>query len=202
MKKKLLGIFSILFVVAILTTPLVSAKPTSAANNPKSVSFMWHSENGYNAMIETKINPPWAEPDSPEQRVSHGKAFWYLNPEANNYVQIGEEMPIPIDAETGYEGLISTNVQTPEPGVGAINYMVYEKIMWGANNYIDIKCIERAHYDMTGPIPEFYASGTFSGHGEIDGQKVQVTGIREGSFQAVGFVLECYGTIRFAGKAN
>jgi hypothetical protein len=38
-------------------------------------------------------------------------------------------------------------------------------------------------------------------HGEIDGHKVQVTGVREGSFQAVGFVLECFGTIRFAGKA-
>ena len=201
MKQKILG-FTLAFVfLAMLAAPLVSAKPTSAANNSKAVSFMWHSENGWNDIFETRINPPWAEPDSPEQRVAHAKAFWYLNPEANNYVQIGEETPIPIDAETGYEGLISTNVQIPEPGVGAINYMVYEKIMWGANNYIDIKCIERAHYDLTGPIPEFYASGTFSGHGVIDGQNVQVTGIREGSFQAVGFVLECYGTIRFAGNA-
>ena len=201
MNKKLLG-FALAFVfLAMLAAPLVSAKPTSAANNSKAVSFMWHSENGWNDIFETRINPPWAEPDSPEQRVSHGKALWYLNPEANNYVQIGEETPIPIDAETGYEGLISTNVQTPEPGVGAMNYMVYEKIMWGANNYIDIKCIERAHYDLTGPIPEFYASGTFSGHGVIDGQNVQVTGIREGSFQAVGFVLDCSGTIRYAGKA-
>ena len=200
MKKKLLGVFGILFVVVMLTTPFVSAKPTSAANNPKSVSFMWHSENGWNDIFERKINPPWAEPDSPEQRVSHGKAFWYLNPEANNYVQIGDETPIPIDAETGYEGLISTNVQIPEPGVGAINYMVYEKIMWGDNNYIDIKCIERAHYDMA--AEEFYASGTFTGHGIIDGQKVQVTGIREGFFDIdiMAFVLECYGTIRFAGN--
>jgi len=202
MNKKLLG-FALAFVfLAMLAAPLVSAKPTSAANNSKAVSFMWHSENGWNDIFETKINPPWAEPDSPEQRVSHGKALWYLNPEANNYVQIGEETPIPIDAETGYEGLISTNVQIPEPGVGAINYMVYEKIMWGANNYIDIKCIERAHYDLTGPIPEFYASGTFSGHGIVDGQKVQVTGVREGFFDPmIGFVLECYGTIRFAGNA-
>jgi hypothetical protein len=200
MKKKLLGFFGILFVVVMLTTPFVSAKPTSAANNPKSVSFMWHSENGWNDIFERKINPPWAEPDSPEQRVSHGKAFWYLNPAANNYVQIGDETPIPIDAETGYEGLISTNVQIPEPGVGAINYMVYEKIMWGDNNYIDIKCIERAHYDMA--AGEFYAIGTFTGHGIIDGQKVQVTGIREGFFDIdiMAFVLECYGTIRFAGN--
>ena len=201
MNKKII-VFALAFVfLAMLAAPLVSAKPTSAANNPKSISFMWHSENGWNDIFETKINPPWAEPDSPEQRVSHGKAFWYLNPEANNYVQIGEETPIPIDAETGYEGLISTNVQIPEPGVGAINYMVYEKIMWGASNYIDIKNIERAHYDMN--AGEFYASGTFSGHGVIDGQKVQVTGVREGYFDLtiMAFVLECYGTIRFAGKA-
>ena len=51
------------------------------------------------------------------------------------------------------------------------------------------------------PIIDFYASGTFNGIGEINGQKVQVTGIREGSFQPVGFVLECYGTIRFLGQA-
>jgi hypothetical protein len=40
MKKKFLGVFGILLVVAVFTIPLVSAKPTSAANNPKSVSFM------------------------------------------------------------------------------------------------------------------------------------------------------------------
>lgn len=66
----------------------------------------------------------------------------------------------------------------------------YEKIMWEDGNYIDIKCLERAHYDLTGPIPEFYASGTFSGHGVVDGQKVQVTGIREGFVDPmIGFVL-------------
>jgi hypothetical protein len=49
---------------------------------------------------------------------------------------------------------------------------------------------------------DFYASGTFNGHGMIDGQKVQVTGIREGFVDPmIGFVLECYGTIRFAGNA-
>ena len=202
MNKKISG-FTLAFVfLAMLAAPLVSAKPTSAANNPKSVSFMWHSENGWNTIFETKINPPWAEPESPDQRVSHGKALWNLTAEANNYVQIGEESPIQIDDQTGYEGLIITQVSTKSPGVGAINYRVYEKVMWGDGNYIDIKCLERAHYDLTGPIPEFYASGTFSGHGVVDGQKVQVTGVREGFFDPmIGFVLECYGTIRFAGNA-
>ena len=59
-------------------------------------------------------------------------------------------------------------------------------------------CLERASYEDL----DFYASGTFNGHGVIDGQKVQVTGIREGFVDPmIGFVLECYGTIRFAGNA-
>jgi hypothetical protein len=89
-----------------------------------------------------------------------------------------------------------------------MNYRVYETIRWGDGNFIEIMCLERAEMEIlgfdpvTGPIVDFYASGTFSGHGEINGQKVQVTGIREGSFQPIGFVLECYGTIRFAGKTS
>ena len=68
--------------------------------------------------------------------------------------------------------------------------------MWD-DNYIEIMCLERASYDENG----FYASGTFNGHGVVDGQKVQVTGIREGFVDpSIGFVLECYGTIRFAGN--
>jgi hypothetical protein len=149
-----------------------------------------------------KINPPWAEPNSPEMKVSHGHSVWNLNPAFSNYVQIGEDDPIPIDAVTGYEGeLYVVNVVTG-PASGNLNYRVYEKIMWEDDNYIEIMCLERGTYDLSGPIPEFYASGTFNGHGVIDGQKVQVTGIREGSFQAIGFVLECFGTIRFAGQAS
>jgi hypothetical protein len=76
---------------------------------------------------------------------------------------------------------------------------VYEKAMWGEGNYIEIMYLERASYRPSG----FYASGTFSGDGVIDGQKVQVTGIREGFFeQMIGFVLECYGTIRVAGNVS
>jgi hypothetical protein len=199
-KKKILG-FTLAFVfLAMLATPLVSAKPTSAANNPKSVSFMWHSENGGGPPPETKINPPWAEEGSPDVKVTHSHRDWELNPDGNNYVQIGEGPQITIDAETGYEGELYVQGVLESPLAGALNYHVYEKIMWGVDNYIEIMCLERASYDLSGPIPEFYASGTFVGQGMIDGQKVQVTGIREGSFQAVGFVLECYGTIRFAGN--
>jgi hypothetical protein len=184
-----------------LATPLVAAKPTSAANNPKSVSFMWHSENGAGTPVEgyPRVNPPWAEPETPEVKVSHGHAVWHLNGTFSNYVQIGEGLEITIDAETGYEGeLYVVNIITG-PASGSLNYRVYEKIMWGDDNYIEIMCLERGTYDMI--AGEFYASGTFKGHGVIDGQKVQVTSIREGSFvPLIGFVLECYGTIRFAGK--
>jgi hypothetical protein len=203
MNRKMLGIFVSLLAVAMLTTPLVSAKPTSAANNSKAVSFMWHSENGGSTPMEVMTNPPWAEGD--EVIVTHTYAVWALNPLGNNYIQIGEESatnpPIPIYADTGYEGDLYVQGVATSPDAGALNYRVYDKVMWGEGNYIEIMCLERASYDLSGPIPEFYASGIFSGHGIIDGQKVQVTGIREGSFQAVGFVLECYGTIRFAGKA-
>ena len=58
-------------------------------------------------------------------------------------------------------------------------------------------CLERASYEDL----DFYASGTFNGHGVIDGKRVHVTGIREGFVNSIiGFVLECYGTIRFAGN--
>jgi hypothetical protein len=208
LNKKILGFVLAFVFLAMLTTPLVSAKPTSAANNPKSVSFMWHSENGAGTQDEMKVNPPWAEvidpgppPVIPDAKVTHGHSVWSLNGMFSNYVQIGEDDPIPIDAETGYEGeLYVVNVITG-PAAGSLNYHVYEKIMWGDDNYIEIMCLERGTYDLSGPIPEFYASGTFNGHGVIDGQKVQVTGIREGSFAPIGFVLECYGTIRFAGNA-
>lgn len=195
MKKKFLGVFGILLVVAMLTIPLVSAKPTSAANNPKAVSFVWHSENGIGLPPDTKTNPPWAEED--EVIVTHAQRDWELNPDGNNYVQIGAGPQIPIDAVTGYEGHLYVQIVTKSPDVGALNYRVYEKIMWDGN-YIDIMCLERASYEGL----NFYASGTFSGHGEIDGQKVQVTGVREGYFDPmIGFVLDCYGTIRFAGQA-
>jgi hypothetical protein len=200
--RKSLGIAVAFLFLAMLASPLVSAKPTSAANNPKSVSFVWHSENGWNTPMEgyPRINPPWAEPGSPDVIVTHGHAVWNLDPEANNYVQIGEDDPIPIDASTGYEGEIYVQGVAESPTAGALNYRVYEKIMWGDNNYIEIMCLERAYYDYLTP-PFFYASGIFSGHGVIDGQKVQVTGIREGSFLAGFIVLDCYGTIRFAGNA-
>ena len=58
-------------------------------------------------------------------------------------------------------------------------------------------CLERASYEGL----DFYASGTFNGHGVIDGQKVQVTGIREGFVDPmIGFVQECYGKIWFTGN--
>jgi hypothetical protein len=217
MNKKLLG-FTLAFIfIAMLAAPLVSAKPTSAANNAKSTSFVWHSENGVPVQIEggTKINPPWAEEGSPDVKVTHGISSWNLNPAFSNYVQIGEESEsnpqIPIDAETGYEATLYVQTVVHSPTLSLLNYRVYEKVMWGDDNvnYIEIMCLERASAELIGfdpetgePIFAFYASGTFNGHGVIDGQKVQVTGIREGFVDpTIGFVLECYGTIRFAGKA-
>jgi hypothetical protein len=215
MNKKVLGMALAFVFLALLATPLVSAKPTSAANNAKSISFVWHSENGGGPDPELKVNPPWAEEGSSDVKVTHGQRDWELNPDFNNYVQIGEESesnpPIPIDAETGYEGKLYVQTVVHSPTLTLLNYRVYEKIMWEDDNvkYIEIMCLERASLEIIGfdpetgdPIFAFYASGTFNGYGVIDGQKVQVTGIREGFVDpSIGFVLECYGTIRFAGKA-
>jgi hypothetical protein len=199
MNKKVLGIAAAFVFLALLATPLVSAKPTSAENNPKSISFLWHSENGASTPVEVMTNPPWAE--AGEIIVTHTQAVWALNPAGNNSVQYGENDPIPIDAETGYEGVLYVQSVAHSPTYSTLNYRVYEKIMWG-DNYIEIMCLERASLDLSGPFPVFYASGTFNGHGMVDGQKVQVTGIREGFVDpSIGFVLECYGTIRFAGNA-
>jgi len=193
MNKKILGLALAITFLAILIAP-VMAKPTSATNNPKATSFVWHSENGIGLPPEEKINPPWAEEG--EVIVTHAQRDWQLNPAFNNYVKIGEDAPITI-YPAGYEGHLYVQVVTKSPGVGALNYRVYEKVMWDGN-YIEIMCLERASYDSSG----FYASGIFTGHGVIDGQKVQVTGVREGYVNpAIGFVLDCYGTIRFAGKA-
>ena len=203
--RKILLAAALFLIVAMLATPLAVAKPTSADNNAKSISFMWHSENGgHTGEDEITTNPPWGGAE--DVIVTHTKAYWALDPAYSNYVQIGNDAPITIDAETGYEGTLYVQTVTTSPTSGALNYRVYEKVMWGDGNYIEIMCLERASYEVvgfdpvTGPIIDFYASGTFSGHGMIDGVKVQVTGVREGSFQAIGFVLECYGTIRFAGN--
>ncbi|MBN1244554.1 hypothetical protein JXA31_03065 [Candidatus Bathyarchaeota archaeon] len=195
MNRKIIATSFVLMTIVILAVPLVSAKPTSAANNPNSVSFVWHSENGGHIGEDVvKTNPPWAGPE--EIIVTHTQATWGLNDIFNNYVQIGDDDPITIYAED-YEGSLYVQTVTKSPGVGALNYRVYEKVMWGEGNYIEIMCLERASYDENG----FYASGTFSGHGVIDGQKVQVTGVREGYVNPmIGFVLDCYGTIRFAGN--
>jgi hypothetical protein len=201
-KKILLTVLALATVL--LATPLVSAKPTSAANNPKSISFVWHSEGGHSEPVagELKVNPPWAEPDSPDVKVTHDQAVWYLNPSYDNYVQIGEGSEIPIDAITGYEGYLYVKFTFLSPTYSLANYKVYERIMW-ENNYIEIMCLERASADFRGPFPVFSASGTFNGHGEIDGQKVQVTGIREGVLQMpIGMILDCTGTIRFLGNAE
>ena len=209
MNKKLLG-FALAFIfIAMLAAPLVSAKPTSAANSVKSTSFVWHSENGQSTPVEggLKINPPWAEitdpgppPVIPDAKVTHGISTWDLNPAFSNYVQIGEDEAIPIDAETGYEGALYVQTVAHSPTLLLFNYRVYEKVMWDCN-YIEIMCLERASADLSGPVPVFYASGTFNGHGVIDGQKVQVTGIREGFVDPmIGFVQECYGKIWFTGN--
>lgn len=201
MNKKALALAVILLVLPIVVVISVQAKPSAEKNNPKFLSFVWHSENGASTPEEVMTNPPWAE--AGEIIVTHTQAVWSLNPLGNNYVQIGVNTPIPIDAVAGYEGVLYVQSVAHSPTSSSLNYRVYEKIMWG-DNYIEIMCLERASLELLPDPPyfSFYASGTFNGHGEIDGQKVQVMGIREGFVDpAIGFVLECTGTIQFLGNA-
>jgi len=200
MKKKILLLAVSVLILTMTLTPFALAKPSAEKNNPKFLSFLWHSENGGHIGTDVvKTNPPWADPE--EIIVTHTQATWALNDFFDNYVQIGDDDPITIYAED-YEGNLYVQTVATSPTSGALNYRVYDKVMWGEGNYIEIMCLERATYDTSGPIPEFYASGTFNGNGVIAGQKVQVMGIREGFVDpAIGFVLECTGTIQFLGKA-
>ena len=85
---------------------------------------MWHSENGASTIIESKTDPPWAEPMSPDAIVSHTKSVWNLNASYSNYIQIGEGTQIPIDAETGYEGTLYVQGVATSPTAGALNCRV------------------------------------------------------------------------------
>ena len=198
MKKTVFVIFAVSLAVAMLTTP-VMAKPSAEKNNDNFLSFVWHSENGkqINADGYPKYNPPGSA-DS-DAKVIFVQASWELNPSKNNFVQIGDESPIAI-AASGYEGYLYVQTTVFSPTYRESNYRVYERIMWDGN-YIEIMCNERATLDTT-RSPPFSASGTFVGHGLIDGQKVQLTGIREvRQLPPRTLQLECIGTLRFLGNA-
>ena len=83
-RREILLASTIFLLIAIISTPLAVAKPTSAENNHKSVSFMWHSENGASTPVEVMTNPPWA--GEGEIIVTHTKSTWALNPVFNNYM--------------------------------------------------------------------------------------------------------------------
>lgn len=150
-----------------------------------------------------QFNPPWATypgpfaTPGPDLKVVHEQAVWILNPLRNNYVKIGEDS-ILIDATTGYEGYLCVDMTYIIPTYRVLNWRVYEKIMWD-DNYIEIMNVEHGSWDTSGAVPIIQLSGIFTGTGVIDGQKVQVTGVRE---FAPGAILESAGTIRFLGKAS
>jgi hypothetical protein len=207
MKKIFLCVIATILVLSITLTPFALAKPSSEKNNPKFEYFLWHTTNplvtpeGGSTITESKINPPWAVPETPDVKVTHNYGTWALDPLGENYIQIGETQ-YPIDPETGYEGSLYVQVTNLTPTSTGINYRVYEKIMWGDGNYIEIMANERASSDTSaGPIPIFYASGTINGHGVIDGQNVKISGIREGVIDmgTMTFILDNVGTIQFSG---
>ena len=195
-KKVLMAVLAL--AVVLLATP-VMAKPGAEKNNEKFLSFVWHSENGIQTNLEgyPKYNPPGST-DS-DAKVIFVEATWQLKPEKNNYIQIGGESPIAIGA-ADYEGHLYVQTTVFSSTYRESNYRTYERIMWD-DNYVEIMCNERATLDTT-LKPPFSASGTFVGHGLIDGQKVQLTGIREvRQLPPRTLQLECIGTLRFLGNA-
>lgn len=206
MNKKIILLTTIL-ALSLMLTPIVMAKPSSDKNNSKFEYFLWHSTNprepegepavGGSIPIDVKINPPESVPP----KVTHTYAEWTLDPSGENTIQVGAESePIPI---SGYEGFLYVQMNQLTPTSIALNYRVYERIEWNGN-YVEIMANERASYDLSSGT--FYASGTFSGHGEVEEQKVQVMGIREGYFEVdlstgnLIFVLDNVGTLQYLGN--
>lgn len=212
MNKKIVISFTVFLAIAMMLTPFASAKPSADKNNPKFMDFMWYTTNpiepptvpavGGSTPIDVKTNPPWADPEGSDIIVTHTYAEWNLDPAGTHYVQIGSTQ-YPIDPETGYEGFLYVQANTVTETLSGINYRVYEKMMWD-DNYIEIMANERATMDTSGPLPVFYASGTFRGNGIVDGQKVQVMGVREGyiDWSIFTFILENAGTIQFTGNTE
>ena len=206
MNKKILGICVVFMLAAMLATPLAMAKPGAEKNNDKFMDFVWYTTNplfpvgiGGTTVIDVMTNPAWAE--GSDVIVTHIYGDWILDPAGEHYIQIGTNQ-YPIDPETGYEGFLYVQSVAFTETYSGLNYRVYEKIMWG-ENYIEIMANERATADTSGgPIPVFNAAGTFSGHGVVDGQRVQVMGVREGHIDLVAgaFILENSGTIHFVGN--
>ncbi len=192
-------LFVVLTLIVVLwATPFVYAKPTEAANSNNFLSFVWHSENGRQINLEGYpiYNPPGST-DS-DAKVIFVQASWGLNPDKNNFIQIGDSSPIAIAAED-YEGYLFVQTVVFSSTYRESNYRTYETIMWG-NNYLEIMCNERATLDTT-LVPPFSGSGTFVGHGIIDGQKVQVTGVKEAQqLPPRTLELECIGIIRYLGN--
>ena len=207
MNKRIIVMITLL-VFSLMSTQIVMGKPSSEKNNEKFEFFLWHTTNpllipgGGSTIIDSKINPSWAIPETSDVKVTHNYGVWALDPVGENYIQIGNTQ-YPIDPVSGYEGFLYVQTTALSPTSSGINYRVYERIMWGDGNYIELMANERASSDTSaGPIPIFYASGTINGHGEIDGQQVKISGIREGyiDMDTVTFILDNVGTIQYLGK--
>ncbi len=198
MNKRLLGLATTLLVAMMIAVPLVYAKPTEAANSNNFLSFVWHQQGTIPTTVVHVTDPPWAT--GTDILVVHDEVVWHLNPNYANYIKIGDDSPIPINTVTGFEGYMYVQSRIISPTYSTLNYRVYEKMMWG-DNFIEIINLERGSKDTSSGKLVFDISGIFTGTGVIDGQKVQVTGVRELSGTLPGFVVECTGTIRFLGSA-
>ena len=200
-----------------LIAPSVSAKPGQTKNNEKFESFVMHLQGGVGNPIE---GYPITNPNG---KISFTKVVWTLGG-YNDYIQIGDNendkqyffdddftnllcvkmlTKIPFNPE--YDPVTNPDV---EYGYLEWNYKIYEKVTWGDGNYVEMYTVERFFLEQIGTNPlsdwSLGGSGTFSGSGEIDGQKVQLVGVRHAGFDinVLDFVVENTGTIQYLGKAT
>jgi hypothetical protein len=215
MQKKIMFLVATLVLIVMLVTPIVSAKPGTSKNNERFEGFVMHLQGGVSNAVE-------GYPISnPSEKVSFTKNIWTLGG-YNDFIQIGDDEADRIYfTNDDFENLLCIKMLTKTPfnpeydplidpdaehGYMEWNYKIFEKITWDESNYIEMYTVERFFLEQIGPNAEldwnFGGSGTFHGLGEIDGQKVQLSGMRHAGFDLTvfDFVVENTGTIQFLGN--
>lgn len=197
-RKKILIFLTSLLICSLALTSSGLAKPSEEKSNDRFLDFVFHIENAAATdLIDPRLTPPWATMGSEGLRNVFYYREYNLFPIFNNYIQVGtSQTPIlPEDYECTYT--VIWTYDDPILGTGRGVYKVYETITL-PNGYIQMMSKETLEFTIEGGLPNFSGGGTFIGHGEIDGQKIQMMGVREAAFVlGIGFVIENTGTIQF-----
>lgn len=221
MNKKVLGIAVVLLAVAMLATPLVSAKPSAEKNNPKFLDFVLHVEfavasDSYPS--EWRLNPPSLMDDMgdppydlaaipAEACVLFVKNRMWVLPTlpfpVQRYVTIGD---VNIDLQPSDFYCLYDVTWVYGDGAGGFGiYKLETTVTINSPEYtgtIEISSTEKTIIDMSQLA--MIGKGTFEGHGVINGQNVKVSGERNVMIDLTFIlppIMEEKGTIQFLGNA-